>query len=122
MTGKKQHYYTAIAVVALIIILVLAFKTKHSAPENSEQKTPEQTAAEAMQKNNATMDSGAWAGKLTNSDNAKKGNLMLVTKDHTIYLQTSRDFSALIGKEVTVSYKGTVNNFILDSISAQQCF
>lgn len=55
-------------------------------------------------------------GELKASDNSVRGNLMLET-DHTkIYLRTSRDFSALIGKKVEVTIKGTLDSFVLVDI------
>ncbi len=59
-----------------------------------------------------------WTGTLKMSDNAKKGSLMLVTGDHTVYINTSRDFSALVGKKVNVAYQGTLDSFTLGDISA----
>ena len=67
-----------------------------------------------------------YYGVLKISDNPTKGNLMLlakpdpgkyplpgdITKDTVLYIQTQRDYSALIGKKVLVGFWGDVNNHI----------
>lgn len=55
-------------------------------------------------------------GVLWSSDDEAKGNLMLVGKDATIYIRTSRDFDELIGKYVIASIDGTLENFTLLNI------
>ena len=64
-----------------------------------------------------------WEGRLMASDNALRGNLKLVTKinnfDNVIYIRTARDFSALVDKEVIVTYDGTLGNFRLVNIVAK---
>lgn len=66
-------------------------------------------------------------GTLQASDNKAKGNLMLVTKlssdstkETNIYITTSRDYGALIGKEVVAKIQGTLNDFVLDDITAKE--
>lgn len=56
-------------------------------------------------------------GTLKQSDDMEKGNLLLVMPDKKIYLNTTRDFSALVGKAVLAKIDGTVDNFILLDIS-----
>ena len=62
-------------------------------------------------------------GTLQVSNNLTRGNLMLVTslagRDTIIYLTSSRDFSALLGKTVRVNYSGTPDAFILGNIVAE---
>ncbi len=60
-----------------------------------------------------------WEGTLTASDNISKGNYKLQTSAHTIYIKTSRDFSSLLGKEVKVTYQGTIDSFNLGDIVAK---
>jgi hypothetical protein len=57
----------------------------------------------------------ALVGELMASNDKKKGNLM-IKLDGTgriIYLNTSRDFSSLIGKHVQVSIEGSTDDFRL---------
>ena len=44
---------------------------------------------------------------------------MLVTGSHTIYINTSRDYSSLIGSQVNVTYNGTLDSFGLVEITAK---
>lgn len=79
--------------------------------DNSEAAT-DLSQSEALQGN-------IMEGTLKASDNPKRGNLMLVTASSTIYIYTSRDFTALLDKEVKVSYDGTTDNFRLGDIIAK---
>jgi hypothetical protein len=60
-------------------------------------------------------------GQLQVSNDKRRGNLMLLLddSDRIIYLNTSRDFSSLIGKEVVVSIEGSLDDFRLLDIQAQ---
>ncbi len=62
---------------------------------------------------------GGIEGKLMASDNKIRGNLMLVTPSQTLYIRTSRDFSALIGTTVVATIDGDVTNFRLLDIVAK---
>ena len=42
---------------------------------------------------------------------------MIITQGHAFYIYTSRDFSALLDKQVKVSYSGTLDNFTLLDIT-----
>ena len=44
---------------------------------------------------------------------------MITVNGHRIYLNTSRDYSSLVGKSVNVSYSGTLTSFVLNDITAQ---
>lgn len=50
-------------------------------------------------------------GKLKVSDNLEKGNLMLESNRGTVYIQTGRDYSAWIEKDVTLNAEGDINSF-----------
>jgi hypothetical protein len=86
--------------------------------ENSGEKTePSKPTATPKPQTQTTTQGDVWEGTLLESDNTNKGNYRLVTKDHILYLRTSRDFSSLINKQVRVSYQGTVDSFILGDIN-----
>ena len=127
-----------IVVVVIIVLVGIYFAARHgkndsassSAASNnqtSEQMNGEQDTAMTNGSENkmatstpdAMMMADTWQGTLENSDSTAKGNLMLATPGHIIYLKTSRDFSALVGKKVTVSYNGTLASFTLETITAQ---
>lgn len=78
--------------------------------------TPSPTA---MDNSGMQMDSSTWQGTLMTSNNSAKGKYMLTVSGHTVYINTGRDYSALVGKEVNVSYKGTMNSFSLSDITAK---
>ncbi|MDR3642296.1 MAG: hypothetical protein P4L74_01545 [Candidatus Doudnabacteria bacterium] len=63
--------------------------------------------------------SDVWQATLLASDNSAKGNYMISVSGHNLYLNTSRDYSTLVGKPVNVSYTGDINNFTLGDITAQ---
>jgi hypothetical protein len=120
---KKQQYQATAIVIVLLVVGWLIFNNKSTkAPviqtENNTTTTP--SPAPAATKAPAPASTGTvWEGILKESNNSSKGNLMLETKDRTIYLRTSRDFSALIGKEVKVTYEGTLESFVLGDIEAK---
>jgi hypothetical protein len=63
----------------------------------------------------------ALEGELQVSNDTKRGNLMLLLKDSdkVIYLNTSRDFSSLTGKQVIVTIDGSQDDFRLVDIKAK---
>lgn len=115
MTKKDKQIYSVAAAIILIAALIAVFKTK---PEGNQQQGTQQTGGQQSNGKAMNQSFAVWTGALKISDNSKKGNLMLATKDHVIYIKTSRDFSALVGKNVMVTYEGTMDNFVLGSISA----
>ncbi len=138
MTSKQyiQKYWPIIVVVVVIVvggyIATRHAKTNSTADQkNSAQNGSMQTAltqghstitmapAKAAGKMMPPATGQIWQGTLEQSNNPAKGNLMLVTPDHTFYLRTSRDFSSLIGKKVNVSYSGSLTNFSLTNITPQ---
>ncbi len=116
---KNKQIYWAVAAIVIIIAIIWAYKAKHEvqqAPvdDSLAQLTvdqPSQATATASQTKNT------WLGQLKKSDNSTKGNLMLITKDRTIYMKTSRDFSALLDKNISVTYEGTWQNFVLGDVT-----
>jgi hypothetical protein len=64
----------------------------------------------------------ALEGELKESNDKRRGNLMLMLKDsdRIIYLNTSRDFSQFIGKQVSVSIEGSLDDFRLLDIKESQ--
>jgi hypothetical protein len=60
-----------------------------------------------------------WQATLMASNNSAKGNYMVTVSGHTIYLNTSRNYGALVGKPVNISYTGTTTSFTLGDITAQ---
>ncbi len=60
-------------------------------------------------------------GELQSSNDANRGNLMLLLSDsdRIIYLNTSRDYSGLIGKDVLVKIDGSLDDFRLVDIVEQ---
>lgn len=67
----------------------------------------------------AMMTGSSWDGMLKPSDNPSKGNYIFAMDGHSMYLKTSRDYNSLVGKEVTVTYSGTMDNFTLKDIMAK---
>jgi hypothetical protein len=63
----------------------------------------------------------ALEGELKVSNDKKRGNLMLLlaNSDRIIYLNTSRDFGSLIGKQVIVSIEGSLDDFALQDIKVK---
>jgi hypothetical protein len=95
-------------------------------PESSDkmaQDAMKEKPKDAMAKDAPAARSGNLnlsGGTLAKSDNEARGNYMLTTTDHgTFYIRTSRDFSGLVGKTVTLTAEGTATSFTLIDIKAQ---
>ena len=120
MANKDKQTYAMVAGVIIIGLVVWYVNTRSVEPENALPEQNTQNTAEEIKNENEVMDSmelpGTWSGILKNSDNLAKGNLVLVTNNHIIYLRTSRDFSSLLDSEVNVKYEGTLEKFILKDI------
>lgn len=111
MTRKNIIYISVTAVVVLTLIWL---------SRGSDNKTPElKSLIDNKKVENETVikkSSNTLEGVLWSSDNIAKGNLMLVTANTTIYINTSRKFNELAGKNVVVSIDGTPDNFTLLNI------
>ena len=118
MDKVNKNYLWFIIAIVIIGLGIWLFSGKSSTPESSpNMHTPQQvTHSTASTTPPSSMQSNSWSGILQNSNNASKGNLMLITPQHTIYINTSQHFSDLIGKSVVVTYEGNLQNFSLQTI------
>lgn len=57
-------------------------------------------------------------GKLSATDNTSKGNYMVASDKGMVYVNTQRDFSSLVGQNVTLTADGTMTAFTLMDIKA----
>ena len=62
---------------------------------------------------------GVWKTTLLASDNLSKGKYKVMVVGDALYINTSRDYAKLLGKNVEVKYEGTIDNFKLIDIVAQ---
>jgi len=112
---RKNIIYIAVTVLVALTLIWLSRGSDKQIPEleslfkNEENKKVEN--GEIIKKLNNMLEGILWA-----SDNAAKGNLMLVTGDTTIYINTSRNFNELKGKNVIVTIDGAPDNFTLLNI------
>ncbi len=117
---KNPRVQAAGLIVVLAVIGWLVFRQ----PKTEVDSKPSNSAPNAETQNqspqkNPDQNVAGWEGVLKLSNNNQKGNLMLVTKERIIYLKTNRDFSALVNKEVVVTYEGTLDSFRLGEITAK---
>lgn len=110
------------AALALVVVALLGWwLAKSPAQKNAQQDQKEEQKTQQAEQNKTepktTISSpNVWEGELKKSDNAQKGNLMLLTQDKKIYIKTNRDFAALLDKTVVVTYEGTTDAFRLGDI------
>jgi hypothetical protein len=114
---KNPRIQAAGLIVVLALVGWLVFKQPKTAisPKPSNGTPDTETQSQDSQKI-PNQNLAEWEGILKLSNNIQKGNLMLATKERTIYLKTNRDFSALINKEVVVTYEGSLDSFRLGEI------
>ena len=128
MNSSKKAWY----VVAAVVVIAIVWAIWRNEPPDRLPLTVRATAQTAKAKargrpwsktnrtpNPTQANETFWLGTLKASDNAKKGNLLLVTDKNTVYISTSRDFSDLVRKKVKVTYQGTLDSFQLGDITAQ---
>jgi hypothetical protein len=125
---KNQKIAVAVIVaIALIAAWQLGKKPVTDQNENQNQnqemleenRESEKTPTPTPKQSESTQGE-YWEGVLLESDNTNKGNYRLQTNDHMLYLRTSRDFSSMLGKNVRVTYEGTLENFVLGDIDVVQ--
>ncbi len=108
-----------LAVLVVVIWAIWRYSAKGPASVTSPAETGNANQTQPAAAGNQTPSGDVWQGILKVSDNPKKGNLMLVMEKTTVYINTSRDYSDLIGRQVNVSYEGTVDSFQLGDIVGQ---
>jgi hypothetical protein len=111
----KLKYIFAVFVLAVVGFGVWYFSKPSVEPINNQENTltpqpPGQSTGDVVEEV-----PNALEGELRDSSDKRRGNLMLLLKDsdRIIYLNTSRDFSQLIGKQVSVSIEGSLDDFRL---------
>lgn len=115
MSKNRILYMVAIALV-LGSISYAAWKQSGNsgnppaAPETQKTNSPADKAAIVP---------GQYEGTLKKTDDVERGNLMLVMPNRVLYINTTRDFDSLIGKEVVMKIEGDFQNFRLISIQAK---
>ncbi len=117
MKNKQKQTYWLVGIIVLILLALWFWQSRHQA--NAPVKNQENSNNTTTQDNLPTQNGPVWTGLLKASDSPQKGNLMLVTSGRNIYIKTSRDFSALVNKEVIMTYQGDYNNFQLGNITAK---
>ena len=120
MHKKAKQTYIGLAILIIIMAGIWLFKGKPTANDTKTNPSPAPQSQTPTPSTPTPSTSGnVWTGVLKTSDNSKKGNLMLATKERNIYIKTSRDFKALLDKNVRVSYTGSLDNFSLVDITAE---
>lgn len=123
---KTKSYATWAAAAVVIVIAGMAWLSQKGkdapATTTGTQETRDQlpVPSKTPEISTSQREPGLMEGVLKKSDNSKKGNYMLVMEGKTVYISTSRDFSALVGKTVSVTYEGTMEDFKLGSISEKR--
>jgi len=119
--NKKIWYILLLAALIVVIWAIWRHNAKGPAAINMPGGTDNanQTQTATTTGSNQPVNNNVWQGTLKISDNPKKGNLMLVMDKTTVYINTSRDYSDLIGQKVSASYEGTLDSFRLGDIVKQ---
>ena len=125
MNRTLKRYSPTLIILGLVIILgiIQAVKNRDSSDNQPNEASDSQsnTPSGNNRENDTPVPSGEQKlqGSLKISDDLRRGNLMLVTSERAIYLFTSRDYSSLLDKQVTVEIEGTLENFRLVDIKAK---
>jgi PBP1b-binding outer membrane lipoprotein LpoB len=115
----------SIKIVSLFAFIALLAVGCSSKPEQSNTNSVGPTPTQSPSNNNTTQNptppsnntNSTWQGVLKTSDNSVRGNYMLILDKSLVYINTQRDYSALVGKQVNVKYSGSLENFKLEDIT-----
>ena len=112
MIMKTKLYIWTLALGVVLIFFGLTKNEWKNIPVNINQEQADNN------KNSVNSQSQNYLeGVLQNSNDLNRGNFKLIsTSQGNIYIKTDRDFSKLVGLEVLVLIKGTVDNFELVDI------
>lgn len=116
---NPQRIAVAVVILGLLASIYYFGSSKPEQSQNPNTPAPQSQSQEESEDDMEQQESdleNTWEGVLKLSDNSKKGNLMLVMGKQVIYINTSRDYSSLLEKEVRVIYDGTLENFRLGDI------
>jgi FKBP-type peptidyl-prolyl cis-trans isomerase len=128
MNFKNPRVQAAVFIAILAVIGYFAFRKpannrtdnqNRQQTQEGNQTSPNQQIKPTGSTSNNSETAKIWEGKLQLSNNTQKGNLMLEVDGHLVYVRTGRDYSALVGKDVKVTYRGTLENFVLEKIEAK---
>ena len=115
---KKLLGFLAMAVLIFAVIWFALYQPATNSNLENGTQNQDETGKDAD--DDATPIVGnVWFGELRTSDNASKGNLMLLLSDGSnkiVYITTSRDYATLIGKRVAATVNGTTAGFQLIDI------
>lgn len=123
-----------LVVVLIVVAGVWYFKQDNGQPQDETNNTTGQNSGSNSSSNSSNSSSSSssdeedttvmeigntLSGELKASNDTKRGNLMLMLtdSDRVIYLHTSRDYTALIDKEVVVTIDGSLDDFRLVDIT-----
>lgn len=112
---KSEYLWVAAAILALAVIWWVKNANFGKQPNTTDETAQTQDTNVPTEQEQPQVN--VWEGTLAESDNLEKGNLELKMATQTIYIKTSRNFSQLIGKQVQVTYQGTLQNFMLGDIT-----
>src|SRR3989344_2313032 len=99
---KKLLGFLAMAVIIFAVIWFALYQPATNSNLENGMQNQDETGKDADE--DATPIVGnVWFGELRTSDNASKGNLMLLLSDGSnkiVYITTSRDYTALLDRRV----------------------
>src|SRR5690606_30800429 len=115
---RKQNLIVWGVLLAAAVALGAWWQSGREQAELQEQEAQETTASGQSQDVVIEEVPNALEGELLVSTDRRRGNLMLLLEDsdRIIYLNTSRDFSQLVGKQVSVIIEGSLDDFRLIDI------
>jgi FKBP-type peptidyl-prolyl cis-trans isomerase len=128
MNFKNPRVQAAVFIAILAVIGYFAFRKpannrtdnqNRQQTQEGNQTSPNQQIKPTGSTSNNSGTAKIWEGKLQLSNNTQKGNLMIEVDGHLVYVRTGRDYSTLVGKDVKVTYQGTLENFVLEKIEAK---
>jgi len=125
----KQKFLLPVILIVAAIGVYWYFGMKEPGQTQQEQSKNQQPTKQIQQSQETPEDEttkveevpNALEGELKISNDKKRGNYMLLLNDsdRIIYLNTGRDYSDLVGKQVSVAIEGSLDDFRLVDIKVK---
>lgn len=120
MKSKNILILIILLAAAGVVWFMMSGDSQNTADEENDNNAPQSQEAAPNKSNEVIVEEvpNSLEGELKNSSDKRRGNYMLLLQnsDRIIYLNTSRDYSSLVGKSVRADIEGSMDDFRLVDI------
>ena len=124
-THNRNLWITGGVIIAVLILITFLRNPHKDQPpvvpssNNIQTNTSSQPKPNRPQAPHDEQGIFTFVGRLEASDDATKGNIQITTKERTIHIRSSRDWSQLYGNDVVVKAEGSTTQFHMVDVTAK---